>query len=173
MLLTSRSGEKSGSVALSQYISNATQTRKIEAERHAEASPFNGKPPVEVLDISSGWDSMTKFDVVIRRLKRLTLYDRNLAFCPADWDDIGQLGLETYGTGDEEDMPHIECGMETAIRDPQAERNLPREMCEFRHPALIVFRGDKLERQEDFRYLPIGDLKEATVIIFLLTSDDF
>jgi hypothetical protein len=33
-----------------------------------------------------------------------------------------------------------------------------------------------LDRDEDFRYQPIGDvddLRDATVIIFLLTSDDF
>ena len=150
--------------------------RRLNAERHAAASPFNGKPPVEVLDISSGWDSMAKFDVVTRRLKRLKLYDRDLVFCPASWDGIEQLGLEKYEEEDEEEEPHIECGTEAAIRESHAERNLPREMCEFRHPALIVFRGEMLKRHADFRYSPIGnteDLRKVVVIIFLLTSDDF
>jgi hypothetical protein len=163
-------------VALSQCISDAIQQRKIDAQRHANASPFDGKPPVEVLDISSGWDSTAKFDVVIRRLKRLKLYDHNLVFCPASWERIEYLGLEKYEEDEEDDEPHMECGTEGAIRHPKADENLPREMCAFRHPALIVFRGERLERQEDFRYVPIGDLtdlRDATVIIFLLTSDDF
>jgi len=171
-----RLGEKSVLVAQSQCVSEALPQRIIDAQRHAQASPFNGKPPVEVLDISSGWDSIAKFDVVIRRLKRLKLYDRGLVFCPAAWDRIEQLGLERYGEGNKKEKPHIECGTEAAIRDPHADQNLPREMCEFHPPALIVFHGEMLRREESFRYYPIGslkDLRDAVAIIFLLTSDDF
>ena len=159
-----------------QALLDARRTRREKAHRHAEASPFNGKPPVELLDISTGWDSIAKFDVIIERLKQLDLYDDTLAFCPAPWADIEHLGLEKYEEDDADEDPHMECGTEAAIRKPDPEQNLPREMCEFEDPAVIVFRGEMLDRDEDFRYQPIGDiadLREATVIIFLLTSDDF
>lgn len=154
----------------------ARRARGEKADRHAQASPFSGKPPVEVLDVSSGWDSMAKFDVIIERLKQLGLYGRQTGFLPSS---VGQHRAVRTGEVDEDDAdedPHVECGTEAAIRKSDPEQNLPREMCEFEDPAVIVFRGEMLDRDEDFRYQPIGDvadLHEATVIIFLLTSDDF
>jgi len=148
----------------------------MEAERHAKASPFNGTPPVEVLDLSSGWDSLAKFDIVIQRLKELDLYQDDLLFCPARWEEIEQLGFTQEGKDDR----HVQAATEAYIRDPLAGRNLPREMCELSDsPALIVFEGYMFDGGE-CRYYPDPEaaeeevgLRDVAVIIFLLTSDDF
>ena len=139
------------------------------AKRHADANPFDGKPPVEVLDISKGWDSLAKLDLIIGRLKKLRLYNKRLVFCPARWEEIEQLGFTVEYPAED---AYIQGASEAYIRDPDG-RNLAREMCELSDsPALIVFNGDLLDGFEGF-YLPCGDLRQAAIIIFLLTSDDF
>jgi len=128
---------------------------------------------MEVLDLSAGWDSLAKFDIVIRRLKRLGLHSNNLLFCPANWQQIGTLGFEKQDEEDEHAC--LQCATETDIHDKRAERNMALEICEFTQPALIVFKRSMLEKLDEYRYLPLLDvpLQEAALIIFLLTSDDF
>jgi len=156
-------------VAHSQPIARI-EDKKVDAERLAKTSPFNNRPPVEVLDLSLGWDSMAKFDVVIRRLKRLRLYRKNLIFCPARWEEIEQLG---FTKKELEEERNIQGATEAYIRGFDPNRNFPSEMCLMSDlPALIVFKADML-RGHDSRYYPLGDRRDATVIIFLLTSDDF
>ncbi len=156
-------------MAHSQLIARI-EDQKIDAERLAKTSPFNNKPLVEVLDLSSGWDSMAKFDVVINRLKRLKLYSKNLVFCPARWREIDQLG---FTMKDLEGERNIQGATEAYIRGFDPDRNFPSKMCLISDfPTLIVFKADVL-RGHDSRYYPLGDLRDAAVIIFLLTSDDF
>ena len=144
------------------------ENRKMEADRQAKATPFNGRPPVEVLDVSQGWDSLAKLDVVIRRLKQLEMHNERLVFCPARWEEIEQLGF----TVEDDDERHIQGATEAYIRDPNG-RNFASEMCELSDsPALIVFQADMLDGFEG-RYYPVGDLRDAANMIFLLTSDDF
>jgi hypothetical protein len=149
--------------------------RENEAELRAASSPFNGEPPVEVLDVSEGWDSIAKFDLAVQRLKDLGLYGKDLLFCAADWQRIEKLGFETERVGSLLEGPYIQCSTEADIRDRHAERNMAAEMCEFDNPALIVFQESKLERLGCDEYVPKPDvpLREAAVIILLITSNDF
>jgi hypothetical protein len=142
----------------------------MEAERLVATSPFKGKPPLEVLDLSEGWDTTAKFEIVIRRLKDLGLYHTGLVFCPGRCEEIEQLGFTKEGPP--EDERHIQGGTEAYIRSPLG-RNFATEMCELSDiPTLIVFKRDSLEGDND-RYYPRGNLRAAVAIVFVLVSDDF
>lgn len=134
----------------------------------------------ETLDVSKGWDSIAMFDIVVRRLKRLKLYRKDLLYCASDWGRIRNLGFENewslLGEDDPENEPHIECSTEAEIRDPRGERNMAAEVCQFENPALIVFLPDKLqEGAGEYRYDPLPDvpLRDAATIVFRITSKEF
>jgi hypothetical protein len=165
-------GSKRTRVGSTLKLTDST-SREQKAQLLARSNPFGGKPPVDLLDISAGWDSIAKFDIVIQRLKNVSLYSEDLVFCPADWGRIENLGLEKQHN--EDDDPCIQGSDEAGIRDKHAERNMAAEMCGFGVPALIVYKKSMLEEFDEYRYLPPPDvpLREAVVIIFLLTADHF
>src|SRR5438874_1336499 len=68
--------------------------RENEAELLAESNPFKGKPRVEVLNVTAGWDTIAQFELLVRRMQQLNLYHGDLLYCGTDAKLVQKLGVE-------------------------------------------------------------------------------
>jgi len=143
--------------------------RENEAEILAQSDQFKGKPRIEVLNVTAGWDSVAQFDIVVSHLQQLGLYYEGLLYCGADAECIEKLGVEEGNT--------VECSTLDQIRDSRGcDRNMLKEAVEaYSRPAIIVYDPCRLELVDGhkFRAKKGSPLRHAAMIVFLLVSDEF